>query len=87
MSALAGTPWWVWAGGGLLGAFAVTAALIGIPRVSAGIVIGAQVFGQLLAAVMIDHFGWLGVPRVSLNPWRVAGAIGLFISAVLMQHK
>ena len=87
VSALAGTPWWVWAGGGLLGAFAVTAALIGIPRVSAGIVIAAQVFGQLLAAVVIDHFGWLGVPRVPLNPWRVAGAVGLFLSAVLMQKK
>ena len=87
VSGLAETPWWVWAGGGLLGAFAVTAALIGIPKVSAGITIGAQVFGQLLAAVVIDHFGWLGVPQVPLNPWRVVGAVGLFISAVLLQHK
>ena len=87
MSGLAQTPWWVWLGGGLLGAFAVTAALIGIPKVSAGVVIGAQVFGQLLAAIVIDHFGWLGVPRVPLNPWRVAGAVGLFISALLLQKK
>ena len=87
ISGLAETRWWVWAGGGLIGAFAVTAALIGIPRVSAGVVIGAQVFGQLLAAVVIDHFGWLGVPRVPINPWRIAGAVGLFISAILLQKK
>jgi len=87
LSDLGKTHWWVWVGGGLLGAFAVTIGLIGIPKVSAGIVIAATVFGQLIAAVIIDHFGWLGVPRVPLNPWRIAGAGGLFVSALLMQKK
>lgn len=86
-SELLKTHWWVWVGGGLLGAFAVTAGLIGIPKVSAGIVIAATVFGQLTAAVVIDHFGWLGVPRVPLNPWRIAGALGLLVSVLLMQKK
>ena len=86
-SELAKTHWWVWLGGGLIGAFAVTIGLIGIPKVSAGIVIAATVFGQLIAAVVIDHFGWLGVPRVPLNPWRIAGAVGLFVSVLLMQKK
>ena len=87
VSDLGQTHWWVWAGGGLLGAFAVTAALIGIPRVSAGLVIGAQVFGQLLAALVIDHFGWLGVPQVRLKPWRIGGAALLFVAALMMQKK
>ena len=87
LSELGRTHWWVWLGGGLLGAFAVTVGLIGIPKVSAGVVIAATVFGQLIAAVVIDHFGWLGVPRVPLNPWRIAGALGLFVSVLLMQKK
>lgn len=87
LSDLGKTHWWVWVGGGLLGAFAVTVGLIGIPKVSAGIVIAATVFGQLISAVVIDHFGWLGVPRVPLNPWRVAGTLGLFVSVLLMQKK
>ena len=87
LGGLARTPWWVWLGGGALGAFAVTAGLIGIPKVSAGIVIAATVFGQLLSAVVIDHFGWFGVPRVPLNPWRIAGALGLFACVLLMQKK
>ena len=87
VSELTKTHWWVWAGGGLLGAFAVTIGLIGIPKVSAGIVIAATVFGQLLSAVVIDHFGWFGVPRVPLNPWRVAGALGLFACVLMMQKK
>ena len=87
LSDLGKTHWWVWVGGGLLGAFAVTVGLIGIPKVSAGVVIASTVFGQLIAAVVIDHFGWLGVPRVPLNPWRIAGALGLFVSVLLMQKK
>jgi len=84
---LISTPWWVWAGGGLLGAAAVVAALVAIPKSGAALVITATVLGQLIAALVLDHFGWLGVPRTPINPWRIAGAIGLFASAVLMQHK
>ena len=87
LSELSKTHWWVWLGGGLLGAFAVTIGLIGIPKVSAGIVIAATVLGQLLSAVVIDHFGWFGVPRVPLNPWRIAGALGLFACVLMMQKK
>ena len=84
---LASTPWWVWAGGGLLGALAVLSALVAIPRAGAGVVIAATVFGELLAALALDHVGWLGVPRIPINPWRIAGAVGLFVSALLLQHK
>lgn len=87
LSGLPKTPWWIWLGGGVLGAFAVTIGLIGIPKVSAGIVIAATVFGQLLSAVLIDHFGWFGVPRVPLNSWRIAGALGLFACVLMMQKK
>ncbi len=87
LGALTKTHWWVWMGGGLLGAFAVTVGLIGIPKVSAGVVIAATVLGQLLSAVVIDHFGWFGVPRVPLNPWRITGALGLFACVLMMQKK
>ncbi len=84
---LVSTPWWVWAGGGLLGAAAVVAALVAIPKSGAALVITATVLGQLIAALILDHFGWLGLPRIPINPWRIAGAVGLFVSALLMQHK
>ncbi len=63
------------------------AALIAIPKSGAALVITATVLGQLIAALILDHFGWLGVPRIPINPWRIAGAVGLFVSALLMQHK
>ena len=61
--------------------------LIGIPKVSAGVVIAATVFGQITAAIVVDHFGWLGVPRVPITPWRIVGAVGLFVSVLLVQKK
>jgi len=79
-------PWWAWIGG-LFGAFYVTLAVIGVPKVGAAVVICCAVFGQLVAALLLDSFGWLGVPRVPLNPWRIAGAVGLFVSVLLMQKK
>ncbi len=87
LSGLAKSPWYVWLGGGLIGAAGVTAGLIALPKVSAGVTIAATVFGELLAAVVIDHFGWLDVPQVRLNAWRIAGAVLLFIGALMMQHK
>ena len=80
-------PWYAIVGGGLLSVFAVVAGLVAIPKLSAGLTITGTVFGELIAAMIIDHFGWLGVPRVPLNPWRVTGAVLLVAAAVLMQHK
>jgi len=79
-------PWWAWTGG-LLGAFYVTLAVIGVPKVGTAVVVACAVFGQLLAALALDSFGWLGVPKSTLNPWRVTGAVLLFAGVLLMQKK
>lgn len=79
-------PWWVWVGG-LLSAFAVVVSVIGLPKAGAGAIVAATVFGQLAAAVAIDHFGWLGVQRAPVNAWRIAGAMLLLVGALLMQKK
>ena len=79
-------PWWAWIGG-LFGAFYVTLAVIGVPRVGAAVVICCAVFGQLLAALALDSLGWLGVPRVPLSTSRVVGALLLLAGVLLMQRK
>ena len=79
-------PWWAWIGG-LFGAFYVTLAIVGVPKVGAAVVVACAVFGQLTAALAMDSFGWLDVPKVSLTPWRVVGALLLFVGVLLMQYK
>lgn len=79
-------PWWIWIGG-LIGAVYVTAAVIAVPRVGAGVVIGAGILGQLAAGLAIDSFGWLGMARVPVSVSRIAGALLLFGGAWLMQRR
>lgn len=79
-------PWWAWAGG-LFSVAVVLASVVALPEVGAAPVIAATVFGQLVAAMLIDHGGWLGVERIPINGWKVGGAILLFVGALLMQRK
>ena len=85
-SGLSSVPWWAWLGG-VLSAAVVVASVVALPKAGAEGVIAATVLGQLVAAALLDHFGWLGVKREPLNPWRIAGAVLLFAGAMLMQKK
>jgi len=80
------TPWWYWVGG-LCGALVVTSAIIGIPRIGAGGVVIFTMLGQLTASIVLDHFGWLGVPRFPASPIRLAGVALVFLGAVLAMRK
>jgi transporter family-2 protein len=80
------TPWWGWLGG-ILSAAVVILCVIALPRAGEEAVVGATILGQLVAAALIDHFGWLGVKRVPLNAWRIGGAVAVFAGVLLMQRK
>ncbi len=86
LTGLAGSPWWMWIGG-LFGAFYVTLAVVGVPRVGTAVVIACAVGGQLTASLVLDSFGWLGVPRAPINVWRVLGVLLVFAGVLLVQHK
>ncbi len=85
-SLVSGNPWWMWIGG-LFGAFYVVLAVVGVPKVGSAVVVACAVFGQIAAALVLDSFGWLGVPRTPLNVWRIAGAILLMAGVLLIQQK
>jgi transporter family-2 protein len=41
------------------------------------------VAGQMLASLLLDHFGWLGYDLHPMNLWRLAGVI-LLVAGVVM---
>ena len=86
LTGLAGNPWWIWIGG-LFGAFYVTLSVVGVPRVGTAVVIACAVGGQLTTALILDSFGWLGVPRAPLSIWRVGGVLLVFAGVLLVQHR
>jgi bacterial/archaeal transporter family-2 protein len=85
LAGAADAPGWTWLAMAL--AIFVVVSIIALPRAGAAAVIAATVFGQLAAAALLDHFGWLGVPQIRLNVWRIAGAILLLAGMLMMQRK
>src|SRR5919109_2566019 len=56
-------PWHVAIGGGLAGALYVGSIVWTVRALGAGGLTAVTIAGQLAVAVVIDHFGWLGVAR------------------------
>jgi transporter family-2 protein len=54
------------------------------PRLGATGYLGCVITGQLIASVLIDHFGWVGFPVHTASPGRIIGAILLFGSVALV---
>lgn len=85
-AALGALPWWAWVGG-LLGAFYVTVAVLAAPKLGAGALVAGVIAGQLLAVVVIDHFGWLGFPQRLLTLPRMVGVVLLGAGALLVRLR
>jgi transporter family-2 protein len=65
-------PWTL--AGGLGSALYITAGILLFPRVGAVAAVGLFIAGQLLASVLLDGFGWLGVERDQPGGVTLAGA-------------
>jgi len=83
-SKLAGAPWWVWVGG-VLGAFYVVVTVVSAPRVGAATLIAALIAGQMVASLVVDHFGWVGFPVHHVSAGRVVGLVLLFAGVLLVR--
>jgi bacterial/archaeal transporter family-2 protein len=83
--ALRELPWYAWLGG-LYGAFFVAIAALVAPRIGVGALLTAAVAGQLLAALLLDHYGLLGLPKQPANLVRMLGLAMVFTGAVLVRR-
>ncbi|GAC1459687.1 MAG: DMT family transporter [Steroidobacteraceae bacterium] len=80
---LLGVPLWAWSGGAL-GAFYVISTVVTGPRLGAATLLALVVLGQLVTALAVDHFGWLGFPQHPLTLVRLGGAALLFGGVLLI---
>lgn len=74
--------WSLWLAG-LVGAFYVTATIVAAPKLGTALTFGLVVAGQLGMAVVIDHFGFFGMPVQSVNWFRIAG-IALIVGGTML---
>jgi transporter family-2 protein len=76
---------WLFVVGGLLGGSYVTISTILTPRIGAAALMAFLVAGQLLAGMLLDRVGFLGVAVREISLGRVVGAVLLLAGALLVR--
>ncbi len=83
LSNLGTGPWWIYIGG-LCGVVFLVASLVGVARQGVMVTFVAVVVGQVLAAAVVDRFGFFGVDRIALSWERSAAAVLLLVALGLL---
>lgn len=81
--ALAGVPWWAWAGGAVQ-ALTLFSVLVAAGASGAALFSALTVTGGTITAVLLDHFGLLGFEQRDATLWRIGGCALLVAGTVLV---
>ena len=84
-SAIKTAPWWNWTGG-FFGGCIVMGTVLAAPKLGALALMSTMITGQLVASVLLDHFGLLGYVVHPISLKRLAG-VGLLALGVLLINK
>lgn len=76
---------WTLVAGGLLGAFYVFSNITLTPMIGAAAVMALSVTGQLMAGLVLDNVGFMGMAVREITMGRVAGAALLIVGAVMIR--
>jgi bacterial/archaeal transporter family-2 protein len=70
--------------GGLGSAIYITSGIVLFPRLGAVLTVGLWIAGQMLASLVLDGFGWLGVASEPIGVADLAGCVAVLIGAGLI---
>jgi transporter family-2 protein len=84
-AALARLPWYAWLGG-VYGAIYVGIAAFAAPKIGLASLITIGIAGQIVSAMVLDHFGVLGLPKDPFSLARLAGAALVVVGVVLVRR-
>lgn len=78
-------PWYAWLGGAY-GAVFVVAAAFAAPRLGVASTITLMIAGQLVAGMVVDHFGGFGIAPRPVTLIRLLGVALVFAGVVLVRR-
>jgi len=81
-----GAPWWIWTGGIFSATFVVVSTFL-TPRLGVALTLATIIVGQLVAALIVDHYGLFGGPVVRVSLTRVTGVALLLAGITLMRWR
>lgn len=76
-------PWWQLSGG-FFGAFFVTMTIVGVPRIGTTAVLALTIASQLMAGMVMDHYGVFGMRGIPVDGKRIIGVALLLIGVFLV---
>jgi len=79
-------PLWMWAGGAF-GVCFISLALMLLPKLGASGFIALALAGQVVASLVLDHFGLFGLVERQMTLPRVLGSVLLIAGVVLIQFS
>lgn len=86
LSAYSDISWYKFTGG-LLGVFVVTVVLLSVQEIGAANMFVLIIAGQLFTAVLMDHFGVLGMKESPITLQKMMGILCLIAGAYLVNKK
>jgi transporter family-2 protein len=72
--------------GGFLGAFFVMVMATSVPRIGLALSFSLAIAGQMLVALVMDHFGFLGIPERGISWPRLLGVLLIAGGIVLIRR-
>lgn len=79
-------PLWMWTGGAF-GVCFISLALVLLPKLGASGFIALAMTGQILASLLLDHFGLFGLVERQLTAPRLLGVLMLIAGVALIQFS
>lgn len=74
--------WWQLTGG-LFGAFFVAMTIVGVPRIGITAVLALTIVSQLIAGLVMDHYGLFGMRSIAIDYKRMLG-VALLLAGVFL---
>jgi len=78
--------WWQYLGG-FFGAFFVSMGIFVVPKIGTAAALGAVIAGQLITAVILDHYGFFDLKQIAISPLRIGGVALLTLGALCIIYK
>jgi len=87
LEAIRSVPLYLWFTGSLLSAFGVAVFYYLIPKMGVGPMMTYALTGQILIAMLVSHYGWLGLPINPINSVKLVGMIALIAGILLVNWE
>ncbi|WP_338870601.1 DMT family transporter [Spirosoma sp. SC4-14] len=75
--------WWKWMGGAMGAVYMITV-IVSVQKIGTANMVSLSVAGQLLAAMVLDHYGLLGFSLHPANSWRILGILFIMAGVLLV---